>query len=454
MRSLKMSKFLNLVMVMVATSSTTAMRECNIVDWGAVGDATTSATEAIIDAVEACGADGAGGRIVIPFDDSSRGLNRFLTGSFELLYDHLEFHIEAGATLLGSTLEDDYPLIPILPSYGTGRDVDSEQRYRPLIFASNVTRLSLTGGGVVDGQGETWWVKHFARQLLWSRPRLVECMYCTDVLIEDLTFQNSPFWTIHPYASQGVTVRRVTVTAPGWAPNTDGVDPDSCRDVLIQDCVFKAGDDGVAIKSGLNEYGRSFGMPSENIRVENTTVEPEFDNGSTNGVSIGSEMSGGVRNVTVDGLFVANCAVGVYIKSMDGRGGVVEDISFRNVVAEQVIEPIRFAMDYTYRRRRRLGALEGDGGDDGGGDDDDTTPYFRNLSVINLTATRAVVAGTFEGLPASQIEGVYLKDVTVTGKDPGSTQRGRQEGPQFDGPEFKCRNASGIAIRTAPGACF
>ena len=172
------------------------------------------------------------------------------------------------------------------------------------------------------------------------------------------------------------------------------------------------------------------------------------------GVSIGSEMSGGVRNVTVDGLFVANCAVGVYIKSMDGRGGVVEDISFRNVVAEQVIEPIRFAMDYTYRRRRRLGALEGDGGDDGGGDDDDTTPYFRNLSVINLTATRAVVAGTFEGLPASQIEGVYLKDVTVTGKDPGSTQRGRQEGPQFDGPKFKCRNASGIAIRTAPEACF
>ena len=234
------------------------------------------------------------------------------------------------------------------------------------------------------------------------------------------------------------------------------MDVDSCRDVLIEDCVFRAGDDGIAIKSGLDEAGRAFGVPSENIRIRNITVEPEFDNGSTNGVSIGSEMSGGVRNVTVDGLLVRSCAVGVYIKSREGRGGAVEDVAFLNVEAQRVLEPIRFAMDYSYRRRksRRLdaaaaaaaAAAEGEGkggagGEEGGESDDDGdegTPHFRNISVVNLTATDALVAGTFAGLPDSQITGIRLQDVTIHAAD----------------SEFRCKNASGTAVRTEPPPCF
>ena len=117
-----------------------------------------------------------------------------------------------------------------LPSYGTGRDVATPLRFRPLIFSRNATGLSLTGGGVVDGQGETWWLKHFARRLRWSRPRLVECMYCDGLLIEDLTFRNSPFWTVHPYMSQDVHIHHVNITDASPADahfNTDGIDPDS-----------------------------------------------------------------------------------------------------------------------------------------------------------------------------------------------------------------------------------
>ena len=404
----------------------------SVTSFGAIGDGVTLNTASFVAAVNACSG---GGRVVVPAGNESGSI--FLTGSLELPFDGLELHVEKGATILGSTQERDYPLIPILPSYGSGRDVDSKLRYRPLIFASNVSKLSLTGGGVVDGQGKPWWLKHFAKELHWSRPRLVECMYCTDLLIEDLTFRDSPFWTLHPYASDGVIVQRVTVTAPGWAPNTDGVDPDSCSNVLIKDCVFRAGDDGVAIKSGLNEAGRAFGKPCENVRIENVTVEPDFDNGSTNGVSIGSEMSGGIRNVSVDGLVVQRCAVGVYIKSMEGRGGTVEDVTFRNIVADRVMEPIRFAMDYSYRRRR-LDSVLGKIKDEDNGSDEDTTPCFRNLTVENLTATGAALAGTFAGLATSEITNIRLQDVSIHGAKEA----------------FVCRYASGTAIRTTPETCF
>ena len=106
-----------------------------------------------------------------------------------------------------------------------------------------------------------------------------------------------------------------------YAPSTDGVDPDSCNDVEITDCYFSLGDDGIAIKSGLNQYGRDFNRPSKDIFIRNITIHPEFDNGSTNGISIGSEMSGGVSNITVTDVTITGVAFGLYIKSMDGRGG-------------------------------------------------------------------------------------------------------------------------------------
>jgi polygalacturonase len=178
-----------------------------------------------------------------------------------------------------------------------------------------------------------------------------------DLTPHSLHLKDSAFWNVHPYASRDVFVRDLLITAPPWAANTDGVDPDSCSNVLrpnllhetsidiipqvlIENIVVRAGDDGVAVKSGLNAAGRAFGMPCEHVTIRNVTVHPLLDNLSTNGktlalvtnkpkprntspagISIGSEMSGGVRNVSVDNVTVVGCAAGVYIKSMLGRGG-------------------------------------------------------------------------------------------------------------------------------------
>ena len=423
------------------------MALCSIVDYGAIGDGSRMNTAAFAAAVTSCGEAG-GGTILVPV--SSPTGNIFRTGSFSLAYDNLELRVEKGATLLGSAEEADYPLVPPLPSYGVGRDIPSAMRYRALITASNVSNVSLTAGGTIDGHGGPWWARYFSRRLKWSRPRLVEFMFCRQVLVQDLTLQNSAFWTVHPYASDDVVVQRVVVSAPAWAPNTDGVDPDSCRNVLIRDCIFRAGDDGVAIKSGLNAAGREFGRPSENVRVQNVTVEPAFDNGSTNGVSIGSEMSGGVHNISVEGLVVRRCAVGVYVKSMEGRGGLVSNVAFRNVFMDRVVEPIRFAMNYSYDLRdpQQAGVsqrhqspmrspMHSDSPMRSMQPANSSPPRFANLSVTNLTANHARVAGVFAGLADSTIDGVRLVDLRIDAPKP-----------------FVCRYVRGEAIRTEPPACF
>lgn len=140
-------------------------------------------------------------------------------------------------------------------------------------------------------------------------------------------------------------MQNVNISAPGWAPNTDGIDVDSCSNVLIRNCHFSVGDDAIAIKSGLNKAGRDFNKPSQNIRIENISVVDS--NLSTNGLAIGSEMSGGVYNVTLDGANFENLASGIYIKSMIGRGGLVSDIHFKNIRMKRILQAIRFTMDYS-----------------------------------------------------------------------------------------------------------
>lgn len=145
-----------------------------------------------------------------------------MTTPKQVLHDDVNLHVASGAVLLGSTLQADYPLIAPLPSYGVGRDVPTDLRYRPLIFASNVTNFSLTGdgmdsGSLVDGQGESWWLKHFAKLLNYSRPRLVECMFCRDFRVADLTLQDSPFWTVHPCVHRALTMGRTAPSVFPWS---------------------------------------------------------------------------------------------------------------------------------------------------------------------------------------------------------------------------------------------
>lgn len=225
---------------------------------------------------------------------------------------------------------------------------------------------------------------------------------------------------MHPYASSEIVVQRLRILAPGYAPNTDGVDPDSCSNVLIQDCYFSVGDDGVAVKSGLNEYGREFGMPSQNILIRNITVDPQFDNLSTNGISIGSEMSGGVRNVTVQDVRIMGCEAGVYIKSMEGRGGVVEDVHFRDIQLNRTLQAIKIVMNYGYRRKLEEEKSDftssSSGVRAGSGSGDDYFPVFRDIHVQNVVGELCAQAGMIVGLPESHMDNITLTNVTIGSK--------------------------------------
>ena len=384
---------------------------CDVTDYGAVGDGTTLNTAAITSTVAACNEldpENAYTKIILfPFDEvtNADGITTYLTGSFEIDSD-MTLYVQANTVLLGSENEEDYPLIDILPSYGIGRDEPTDMRYQALVFAQNVERVSIAGEGVIDGNGGLWWKKHFSNQLEWSRPPLIEIMYGKGIIVENITLKDSAFWTLHPYASTDIVVQNIEIYAPSYSPNTDGVDVDSCQEVVIRNCFFSVGDDGIAIKSGLNEAGREFNVSSKNIHIKNITVMPDFDNLSTNGISIGSEMSGGVSNVTVEDVFIERCESGIYVKSMEGRGNVVEDIHFRNIRANRTLQAIRFSMNYMYRRE-----LSGSNTTEYENLTDEETPHFRNFYVDNYDGVNIAEAGFITGLEGSIIQNVTISNV-------------------------------------------
>ena len=206
----------------------------------------------------------------------------------------------------GSLDASEYPLVPALPGYGITRDGSVPAghnlvRHQALISGWNISGTTIEGKGTINGQGQvlgsdgkSW----YARARSYGRPRLVEPMYCRDFRIEDVQLQNSAFWTLHPYGCDGVTIRGLNITARGHAaPNSDGIDPDSSRNVLVEDCFVDVGDDTVAIKSGMDYAGRHFAHPAENILFRNCHFVQ-------NAMAIGSEQSGGVRNVTFENIIM------------------------------------------------------------------------------------------------------------------------------------------------------
>ncbi|KAH6758642.1 Pectin lyase-like superfamily protein, partial [Perilla frutescens var. frutescens] len=239
--------------------------------------------------------------------------------------------------------ENHWQLMPPLPSYGLGRE-QAGPRYGSLIHGQNLTDVVITGhNGTINGQGQTWWTKYRKKLLSYTRGPLVQLMWSMDIQISDVTLRDSPFWTLHPYDCQNVTIRNVTILAPlSGAPNTDGIDPDSCKNVLIEDSYISVGDDGIAIKSGWDQYGIAYGRPSANILIRNVIVRSMI----SAGVSIGSEMSGGVENVTVENLLVWNSKRGIRIKTSAGRGGFVQNINYRNLTLENVRVGIVMKTDY------------------------------------------------------------------------------------------------------------
>lgn len=306
----------------------------NLTDFGAVGDGVTLNTKAFERAVAEIRKRG-GGQLNVE-------AGRWLTAPFNLT-SHMTLFLAENSVLLGIDDENHWPLMPPLPSYGYGRECPGP-RYGSLIHGQKLKDVVITGhNGTINGQGKKWWIKYRKKLLNHTRGPLVQLLWSRDIQISDITLRDSPFWTLHPYDCQNITIRNITILAPlSDAPNTDGIDPDSCVNMVIENSYISVGDDGIAIKSGWDQYGIAYAQPSNNILIRNVTVRSMI----SAGVSIGSEMSGGVSNVTVENLLVWNSKRGIRIKTSAGRGGYVRQISYRNVTLENVRVGIVMKTDY------------------------------------------------------------------------------------------------------------
>ncbi|XP_077213877.1 pectin lyase-like superfamily protein [Tasmannia lanceolata] len=363
----------------------------SITDFGGIGDGKTLNTNAFHRAIKHLKSFGGKGgtQLNIP-----RG--RWVTGSFNLTSNFTLF-LEEGAVILGSKDPKEWPVIQPLPSYGRGRE-RLGGRHISLIHGDGLKDVVITGkNGSIDGQGRMWWELWWNRTLEHTRGHLLEFMNSQNIFISNITFLNSPFWTVHPVYCSNVVIRGVTILAPLHSPNTDGIDPDSCSNVCIEDCYIESGDDLVAVKSGWDQYGISMARPSSNIvvrRVSGTTP-------TCSGIGIGSEMSGGISNVVVEELHVRNSAAGVRIKTDRGRGGYITNITISNITLENVKIPIRFSRGAN------------DHPDEGW--NPRALPIVKGVYISNVVGVGIKRAPVLEGLEGAPFDGICLSNVKLDG---------------------------------------
>ncbi len=372
----------------------------NILDYGAKPDGKTLSTEAIQKVVDACEKAG-GGKVVVP-------PGKYLTGPI-FLKSNVHVEILAGAVLLAHQNIENYPTVD-------GRWEGIERKvYASLFTGHDLENVSITGRGILDGQGEVWWKAHRKTEgmrnkagiqgrepenppgspLKWPRPRVINLYRCTNVLIRDLIVLDSPSWSIHPVYCENVTIENITIIQPYESPNTDGINPESSKNVRIFNCFVDCGDDCITIKSGYNEDGRRINIPCENIVIANCI----FAHGRS-AIGIGSETSGGVRNVAISNCVFKDTYRGLRIKSARGRGNVVESIRATNIVMENVGTGISLDMFYGEHDETPKPV-------------DETTPYFRNIRYSHISGTNLKKGGEIWGLPEAPMEGVTLIDVKL-----------------------------------------
>ncbi|WOL12490.1 putative polygalacturonase isoform X1 [Canna indica] len=373
----------------IGSKAFTRRHVAKLTDFGGVGDGATSNTAAFAAAVgnlSQVAADG-GAMLVVP-------AGRWLTGPFNLT-SHFTLFLNRGAVILASTDMNDFSIISPLPSYGRGRDAPGG-RYSNFIMGYNLTDVAITGNnGTINGQGHVWWERFRANELQHTRGYLVEFMFCNNVLLSNVTLMNSPSWTLHPVYCRDVIVSGVTIYAPIKSPNTDGMNPDSCTNVKILDSYVTSGDDCIAIKSGWDQYGIAFNMPSKHIYIRNfTCVSP-----TSATIAIGSEMSGGVEDVRAEYITAVNTESAVRIKTGIGRGAYVRDVFVRRMRLHK--------MKYVFWMTSSYGQHPDEGFDP------DAVPVVRNINYSEVTATNVTMIGRLEGLKRSPFTGICLSDVTA-----------------------------------------
>ncbi|KAL1216236.1 putative polygalacturonase [Cardamine amara subsp. amara] len=388
----------------------------SITEFGAVGDGVTLNTKAFQNALFYLNSfsDKGGAKLFVP-------AGQWLTGSFDLI-SHLTLWLDKGATILGSTSSDNWPLVDPLPSYGRGRELPGK-RHRSLIYGQNLTDVVITGeNGTIDGQGSVWWDWFRNGELNYTRPHLVELMNSTGLIISNLTFLNSPFWNIHPVYCRDIVVKNLTILAPLESPNTDGVDPDSSTNVCIEDCYIVTGDDLVSIKSGWDEYGIAYARPSSKIKINRLSGQTT----SSSGIAIGSEMSGGVSEIYIKDLHLFNSNTGIRIKTSPGRGGYVRNVHISNVKLDNVKKAIRFTGKYGEHPDEKY--------------DPKALPAIEKITFENVNGLDIEVAGLLEGIEGDEFKNICFLNVTLTVKKKKNSKKS----------PWKCSNVRGYSQWVSP----
>ncbi|KAF5744386.1 polygalacturonase [Tripterygium wilfordii] len=389
----------------------------SITDFGGVGDGTTSNTKAFQDAINHLSQyETEGGALLfVP-------AGKWLAGSFSLT-SHFTLFLHKDAVLLASQDQNEWPVIKPLPSYGRGRDA-AAGRYTSLIFGTNLTDVIVTGdNGTIDGQGELWWQKFHKGKLKYTRPYLIEFMYSNTIQISNLTLLNSPSWNIHPVYSSNIIVQGITILAPISSPNTDGINPDSCTNTRIEDCYIVSGDDCVAVKSGWDEYGIAFGMPTRQLIIRRLTCISPYS--AT--IALGSEMSGGIEDVRAEDITAVHTESGIRIKTARGRGGYVKDIYVERMTMHTMKWVFWMTGNYGSHADKNY--------------DPNALPVIQGINYRNMVADNVTMAARLEGIAGDPFKEICISNVTI-----GMAVKAKKV-------PWTCTDVEGITSSVTPRPC-
>ncbi|NMA73906.1 MAG: glycoside hydrolase family 28 protein [Bacteroidales bacterium] len=357
----------------------------------------------------------------------------YLTGPLTMK-SNITLHVESGATLRFSDHFEDY--LPFMYIRWEGTFMNT---FAPLINAQNAQNISIIGRGTLDGQGLEWWrvnstfnkrerakennqtivklqelwdesnknvtVSDYYRRTIdrrFFRPPFIQFLECDNILIEGVTIKNSPFWTINPVGCDNIVIHGVTINNPSKdpkGPNTDGINPSSCKNVRISDCFISVGDDCITIKSGRDADGRRYGRPCENITITNCIMLSGHG-----GVVIGSEMSGGAKKITISNCVFNGTDAGIRLKASRGRGGTVEEIRVDNIVMND-IQRNAFIFDLFYDRESKPEVVS------------ERTPIFRNIHISNVTGSNIKNIGYITGIEEMPVEEISFNNINLTGQE-------------------------------------
>ncbi|KAJ3681359.1 hypothetical protein LUZ60_015848 [Juncus effusus] len=405
------------------SSLTARPHSVTLTEFGAVGDGKVLNTLAFQNAIFYLKsfADKGGAQLYVP-------KGNWLTGSFNLT-SHLTLFLEKGAVIVGSTDSSKWPIVEPLPSYGQGIDLPGS-RHRSLINGYNVTDVVITGNdGVIDGQGPVWWDWYQSGKLNYSRPHLVEFVDSKQISVSNLTFLDSPAWAIHPVYCSDVQVQNITIKTSLDSPFTNGIVPDSSTNVCIENCAISVSNDPISLKSGWDNPGLSYNKPCSSIQISNNLLESSRTTGS--GISFGSEMSGGISDVTISQTLIFNSSIGISFRTGPGRGGFIKNVLVSGVEMKNVntsIELTGKCDDHPESGQYDLTKL----------------PEIYGITLEGIVASEVGLAGVLEGIEGDAFGGICLSNFTAVVK----------EEKEKDGESYwVCENVSGFSELVNPDPC-